>query len=381
MKSLELYRKEKMGMRGLVIFLLFMGLILFSTSSFAVTGVCSNCHTMHYSQDGTRLSGWGTAGPYDYLLIADCLGCHAMGTANAIETIGTSQVPQVMHTDTRDLAGGNFAYILGVKGPGADDSYGHNVVDFGASYKESTLYNPPGAHHAGQVTADELTCAGENGCHGLRDISGSPPNEITGIVAMKGSHHRDVDGQLDVADQPWNSYRFLWGVKGYEDTDWQYTSSATDHNEYFGASTPMSLSGCSSTQCHPGGDVNYVKPASQTISGFCATCHGTFHSLEGIGGDTSSPFVRHPTDVVLPSTGEFSAYNGGNPGPYSLDAPLARQTVPASSSSTVNLDSDVVMCLSCHKAHATQYPDMLRWDYSSIVTGGSGGCHICHTNK
>ncbi|RMF99846.1 MAG: hypothetical protein D6726_12305, partial [Nitrospirae bacterium] len=127
--------------------------------------------------------------------------------------------------------------------------------------------------------------------------------------------------------------------------------------------------------CHSGFTID-VKPASHTISGFCATCHGVFHSLSGIGGDTAPPFRRHPTDIVLPNTGEFTNYTT-----YNLDAPVARTTVPSNSSSTVTPGTDVVMCLSCHKAHATDYDDMLRWDYSAITTGGSGGCLICHTGK
>ena len=33
------------------------------------------------------------------------------------------------------------------------------------------------------------------------------------------------------------------GVNGYEDTDWQYTKSDADHNEYAGESAPIQL-GC-----------------------------------------------------------------------------------------------------------------------------------------
>ena len=334
-----------------------------------ITGECSNCHTMHNSQNGSAVSA---SGPNELLLKADCLGCHAMGTANRIETLGTSSVPQVLHTDPAgDLAGGNFAYITGTGGYSADDTHGHNVIDFGVAYKEDVNYNPPGAYHAGQPTADELTCAGKNGCHGIREVSSSG---VTGILALKGAHHGNVNGQLSVADTVANSYRFLWGVKGYEAGNWQNIDS-NNHNEYFGASSPLdyNTTGCGS--CHDS-SVTYVKPNNQTISGFCGGCHGNFHLLDGIGGDTTAPFTRHPTDIIIPSGGEFDAYTT-----YNIDAPVARTTVPSAPSSTVSSGTDVVMCLSCHKAHATAYPDMLRWDYTTIVTGGSGGCLICHTGK
>ncbi len=67
---------------------------------------------------------WKGTGPYPALTRGSCLGCHGMGGSNKIVTIGSSEIPQVYHTDTEDLAGGNFAYILGAKGSGAADSKG-----------------------------------------------------------------------------------------------------------------------------------------------------------------------------------------------------------------------------------------------------------------
>jgi predicted CXXCH cytochrome family protein len=85
--------------------------------------------------------------------------------------------------------------------------------------------------------------------------------------------------------------------------------------------------------------------------------------------------------VSLPATGEYAAYTE-----YDLDAPVGRLTVPATSSSVVTPGSDAVMCLSCHVAHASNYPDMLRWDYDAMIAGNAGaaagtGCFSCHTTK
>ncbi|MBU4209516.1 MAG: hypothetical protein KKD12_07595 [Proteobacteria bacterium] len=68
-------------------------------------------------------------------------------------------------------------------------------------------------------------------------------------------------------------------------------------------------------------------------------------------------------------------------------APVARvniTTVNEAANATVTPGTDVVMCLSCHGAHATAYADILRWDYTGMVTGGSSnttGCFVCHTTK
>jgi predicted CXXCH cytochrome family protein len=165
------------------------------------------------------------------------------------------------------------------------------------------------------------------------------------------------------------------GVRGLENTHdkWQNRSDIS-HNEYFGATSPISTDVCSS--CHYA--ATDIRPSNNTISGFCATCHGVFHLLQDIGGSTISPFTRHPTDVVIPNEGEYQYYTT-----YSVEAPPGRTTVPDSVSSTVYPGSDVVTCLSCHAAHATDYPDMLKWDYNEMVAagGGSGGCFTCHTTK
>ncbi len=379
---------EFLGTFALVFLLI---LFLPGNSSAKVTGVCSNCHTMHNMQGGSALSNYGAdgkpwkgTGPNPALLRGTCLGCHGMGEASKIKTIGSSQIPQVYHTDAADLASGNFRYIE----TGADDR-GHNVVELGNA--DGVLDGAPGAinqfSHDVCVTDSNLTCAGENGCHGKRVLDAGG-----GLPALKGAHHGNVDGQLNTADSVSNSYRFLLGVKGLENPTavatekWQNVN-ATSHNEYYGATTPQVL-GCSGgeTTCHIGGS---VQSPNNTISGFCATCHGLFHTLtgagmdswEGIGSSTSSPFQRHPTDIVIKDSDEYAVANRT----YKAQAPVGRTTVPASAITTATAN-DVVTCLSCHAAHASNYPDMLRWNYpGDMVAGGGGadgtGCFTCHTEK
>ena len=94
-----------------------------------------------------------------------------------------------------------------------------------------------------------------------------------------------------------------------------------------------------------------------------------------------SPFIKYPKDVSLPTTGEYTICIG-----YKLFAPVARRKVPVRASSSVAPGSDVVMCLSCRVAHASNYPDMLRWDYSTMIAGNAGktsgtGCFACYTSE
>ncbi|RKY69312.1 MAG: hypothetical protein DRP97_05425, partial [Candidatus Latescibacterota bacterium] len=76
-------------------------------------------------------------------------------------------------------------------------------------------------------------------------------------------------------------------------------------------------------------------------------------------------------------------------GSYNPIAPVGRQNIDSisSPSSTVTVGSSgvMVMCLSCHRAHGSPYPDMLRWNYLNTCEAGQSnancGCFICHTSK
>ena len=167
----------------ITVFLVFLfAVLVYGYADAKITGVCSNCHTMHNSQDGADVKA---GGPYDALTKGDCLGCHGQspsGTANII-----SNTPQVLHAGTTDLAGGNFAYITGGKTRDTADSStaGHNVSDIGVD--EATLTAPPGDENSTGITAGtggNFTCAGTYGCHGDRSTEGN-------FASISGAHHAD----------------------------------------------------------------------------------------------------------------------------------------------------------------------------------------------
>lgn len=353
--------------------------LIYGFADAVVSGPCVSCHTMHNSQNNASMMYAGQTGPVEYLLRGNCLGCHGQGTGANI----VSSIPQVRHSNATDLAGGNFGYITALKARDAADAgatsstVGHNVIDF-TGFTEATLTAPPGDENATGVTNANFTCAGQFGCHGNRLTAGS-------MAAIKGAHHANDAvlkfGTISEAGQGGTtalSYRFLLGVKGGEETNWMgIAPSNTVHNEYKGAIDR----GTESTISSPGGG---------TISGLCAECHGTFHGT-GVGDiGTAEPWLRHPTDIVMPVTGEYQYYNsstgGGAAANYNIDAPVARVTITNSivSTTTPGTNNSIVMCLSCHKAHATANADILRWNYEDISAGGGQSntrCFICHTQK
>ena len=373
-----------MEKRIVIILIVFLCSVMVYGHADAISGECSNCHTMHNSQDGAPVN---EDGPQDYLLNAGCVACHTAPTGQLSEF----NAPVVLHTDPPNgqgggstLAGGDFYWVN--LDEVANASLGHNAIDIpGVTFKDTNMpdFNPPGWDPAatsgftfGQVAAGEsnwtsqLTCAGSYGCHGSHSVAGSFPG-------LSGGHHQNTGGtatKADVADTVGNSYRFLGGIKGLENVGWNWSENPELHNEYFGEDNISDRSS----------GVNYG--TRTTISFLCAECHGLFHSI--IDGDSisGSPWIRHPTDLALPDGGEYALYNtsdGAAIGNYSLEAPVARVDVPDLSSLTVNAGVDIVMCLSCHRAHGSDQDDLLRWNYENMIAAGnnSGGCFICHTDK
>lgn len=331
-----------------------------------VTGPCGNCHTMHNSQNSLPVArvgtgaGWDGAGkisggslqadPLPHLLASGCVGCHTSTTGETIISIGGSKIPIVFNTagyPAKPLAGGNFYYVS--LGGAANDVYGHNV--YGISGVDNNITEAEGAPgrdggpgcdgcHYTLAKSPSLSSLGKNGCEGCH---------------YEVAHHNDT--------KPW--YRFLKGhlgdgfyATGIEESNWEQSPTSATHNVYQGT-----------TVVHTWGT---GLQSTHSISSFCSGCHYEFHQLMG----SSSLWLRHPTDILLPQTGEYAGYNPETN--YSVEAPVA-WTDPSNPSRA----TAVVMCLSCHRVHGSPYADILRWDYGTMLAGGTntGGCFTCHTLK
>ncbi|MEA1922101.1 MAG: cytochrome c3 family protein [Pseudomonadota bacterium] len=359
-----------------------------------VSGSCSNCHTMHNSQNGLAMNFEDDeTQPNQHLLrTSGCIGCHAQGGMSNVVDFSGCSVPQVMHINSTDLAAGNFAYINGTKGSGASPSKGHNVIDL---CPQDPVHNyPPGGPYKNSgagirhpdTMPERLTCAGAYGCHGSSHIEDP-------IGSMLGAHHADTTktaGGLDkpTGDTVGNSFRFLVGVSGLEVADWQNRDSA-HHNEYNkdnfqlpGFPNQSSCDWCHTT-AGPGrpGTGDVLEPDSGTAY-LCMRCHPGMHSWI----EKNAAWYRHPSNVAIPDESEYAHYTV-----YNVDAPVSRNVIPDTPSAVVTpwrsaqgAGNDYVTCISCHKAHATDYPDLLRWDYAGIEAGGGSsdeGCFICHSTK
>ncbi len=371
MKKSEEYKMHK---RYLIFIIIIMSMLVIGVPlqlSAKVTGVCSNCHTMHNSQDGDAVNAGGSLDnliklPDDSAGSADvCVGCHSSTTAETI----INSVPIVYNTTepTTPLAGGNFHWVAA-----GDDSKGHNVYGLASpdSLTEAPGKNPAGCGTAGSchytlATAPSESNYNRGGCRGCHVFTYH--HEDNGVYRFLKGHDQNpdasiVDDRRDIITNP--DY-----VTGVEDDDWEYTTNNTgDHNYYKGTDEVYSSSGI-------------ALKATHSITAFCSGCHGVFHGPltlgEGMGG--SSPWRRHPTDIQLPDEGEYGGYDPDVDANYSTLSPVAWLDPENPTRSGA-----IVMCLSCHRPHGSDQPDLLRWAYGNCVAGTSNsncGCFNCHTEK
>jgi len=350
----------------IVLFLVVMNPGKASCLTDAMRKPCGACHTMHNSQDGTSVSPTGLVAAQSALLRDTCYGCHT-GTNDGSEPyVLQASPPDYLATGTEathnTLAGGTFYWVsIG------DYLKGHDVAGIAPVQNARTA---PGAQTGtGFFNATSpLTCAGTSGCHGDAGIQSE-------TASIYGSHHSDVaiDG-LSVA----GSYRFIDGILGFEDPDWEYTVTPVLHNQYKGV------------------DRSTDNDANGTISHLCTKCHGDFHYGATPAGvsDTSfdSPWIRHPVDydmadlVIADPTIEYANYGDGAAGTYNVRTPVGSVDVSAPLSTNLLSTSGeaIIVCISCHRAHGSRWDYSLRWNYKGwpdLANDGYNGCGDCHTAK
>ena len=342
-----------------------------------VKGLCSNCHTMHHSQTPWP-AGWDSSSPNPALLVNDCVGCHSSDNSPTYYDLSGCKTPVVLYTGgsapNSYLAGGNFWWVAQ-----GNDAKGHNVLGIVGT---DVLSEAPG---------NPNKCS--NSCHyslatelpeSLQDptMYGSfGANGCTGCHLYPAHHANDhLNGQPGLVGKSEGWYRFLnghmhdpdFGVEGYEHGLWEAgqpnlaTGNADNHNEYLGWEGQLESSGSFAN-------------LGNTMTAFCCGCHGDFHKEQASG-----QWIRHPSDAVIPNSGEYAdafGANGTGTGPYDPLVPVARTSLPSPDRSQVYIGTDLVQCLSCHRPHGSPYFKLMRWDYKNWPGAGDDKCTVCHTTK
>jgi len=330
---------------------------------------CEGCHTMHNSNGNAEMTmnatGIGIANAY-LLQGADasstCLNCHGSGTTIHSYHVATEGAVNSGDVPAQFGPGGDFSWITASSGNG--QNLGHNVVAAnynGGLLADTTLTTAPG----GTYDANDLGCSSCHDPHGKYRILDDGTVATSGAPIVESGSY----GAIPAAGEAVGVYRLLGGAA--------YTPESTGYA--FGTSDPpvaVAPSTYNTSTVAGGATVAY----GSNMSEWCANCHALMHN------DSYPTNLRHPAGnaAALPAdiVANYNSYvksgdmTGGTylalvPFENGLSSSAADRTTLAGLATTPALaaTTDNVMCLSCHRAHASGFDSMLRWnqDYEFIT--------------
>ncbi|MEI6226717.1 MAG: cytochrome C [Deltaproteobacteria bacterium] len=392
-----------------------------SFGSFHAGGVaaCDGCHVMHNANNGnirsTAVAPWSNAVPAFLLQGSDqsstCLLCH--GSASTSVGLGASATPFVM-TNTSTTAsymqytpGGDFGWLKigGTKEPSLN-SHGHNVVASDFGFAADSRVAPGGTYKGAADGSGAFACSNCHDPHGRYRMQGDSATWNwaypggTGTAAINQPIYSSGSyGNPPTATGAVGSYRLLAG-RGY------VPASNVANPFPFPNNPPVAVAPLGYNKQEAGGGVQEVRVAyGSGMSEWCQNCHTNIHLDNYVSGAMNATGQRHPagSDAFLKidqanvyntyvSSGKWAAnqqrytslvpfesankikYDGVGGKTPDL-AILAAATAPGADPVIFKASTDSnVMCLSCHRAHASAFAGMTRWNVDdTFITNGTSG--------
>jgi len=315
-------------------------------------GACEGCHTIHNSKDGLPLGRTSSA----LILASDpssvCLNCHS--------GIGSFSSHHVSSPDGSALTpGGDFYWLrktftwAGGSSPGA--SHGHNIVarDHGFSADPSRNTAPWGSYPSAS-----LSCTSCHDPHG-----GATPESLA--VSGSGSY-----GEAASAGTIRGNYRLLAGI-GY---------NGGDASLNFTFSNPAPTARQNSLRPFGETDTSHVDYGAN-MSEWCANCHTDILNREHRNSDSN---FGHPVGNGERLEDYVNTYNryvrtgdmsGSSATAYLALVPFERGLTDVSQldpTGTQGPDNNSnIMCLTCHRAHASAFKFAGRWDFTAELVVNS----------
>lgn len=337
--------------------------------------------------------GWiGQAAAFHDGGVADCLGCHSMHSPQSSQNLlaGTDQSSTCLNCHENearfyavssreaDILGGMAPYQ---RGPGGDfawlrkdytwvddfgdthnesgDNHGHNIVAVDYNYTpDATNTTTPGG---GSIDPANLACSS---CH---DQHGKTRRLSDGTIASTGA---PIIASGTYADSPEPAAGEAVGV---------YRLLRSEHQTDLGTGgVTFSVPPPAAKAPHEAmGNVRVAYGAG--MGDWCSTCHPNMH--------VDSGNHVHPMDQNL-GTNIANIYNSyvssgiatGNSAtsfnplvPFQFDNSTDYPALAAMTASTAGpTSSDRVLCLSCHRAHASGWTYMTRWDTAQAIIARAG---------
>jgi hypothetical protein len=353
-------------------------------------GECEGCHTMHNSYEGMPLTQTSAVGIANkYLLKGNdqssvCLNCHqkAGDTGPTVFHVSTADTDMPVGTPPRQMSpGGDFGWLkknytwmpsLGsATQTSTGDSHGHNIVaqDYGYFADAYKNTSPGGSYPAASL-----------GCTSCHDPHGKFRRRADGSVAPGGAPTKG-SGSLAGSSEPdtLNSvgvYRLLGGVG--------YNPKSLSAGFAFNYNPPAAIAPDSYNRSESVTQTRVAYGAG--MSDWCRNCHANIHT------DAVPTPLKHPAGSALTAgisdyydryikdgdlTGiEANAYLSLVPfevGTSNYATLKSIVTMTPSKGPSTSDGTPAVMCLSCHRAHASGWDNSMRWNNKTakIVHNGT----------
>jgi cytochrome c553 len=338
--------------------------------------------------------------------VAECVGCHQMHDANGANLlIGVDQSTTCLitchgvagqssyHVATPDATmpagsppsntgpGGDFGWIrktynFTIRGGASTDpgyTHGHNII--AAGYSGGYAVDPvnttaPG----GTFPSAQLNCVSCHDMHGKGRWLTTEAYAKTGQAIWTSGSYGSIPSTFPGTGELMATgvYRLLRASEGVDGVT-------------FPSLPPVAVANSAYNRTE---DVTQTRTAyASGMSPFCGTCHPDMHSTAGL--------LRHPQNVVMSGAvqGIYNSYvkSGdltGDPTKSYLSLVPYEEGLTYSAANITTLKGHAltndgylngpsgaaqVMCLSCHRAHASGWPEMLRWnpEVTTITVAGA----------
>ncbi len=337
---------------------------------------CDGCHTMHNTSGGFAMTSKGTANRY-LLLGSDqsstCLLCHSSSTPTDSYRVATSPIPAQGLPPQQLTPGGDFAYLqksyswldstTGLAVASIGDAHGHNIIATDFLYLQDSRYSlaPGGSYPSASLSC--ISCHDPHGGYRIMDGTSGTIARSGKPIMGSGSY-----GALPTTTEAVGSYRLLAGM-GYAPASYPLAPFASD--------PPIAVAPLVYNRAENISDTRVAY--GRGMSEWCQNCHaGLQHSTypnATVGNHPYGNTAKLPSDVVA----TYNAYiNTGNmtgtiATAYTSMVPfeegitdltlLAADTTSTAGAST----GDNVMCLTCHRAHASAWDSATRWNAAKGV--------------
>lgn len=289
---------------------------------------CAGCHTMHNSQDGVPVDG-ANPGGNEFLLTAAtpsdaCLRCHA-GYGQFRD--GTGYGPGGdFYWVTKD-----FSWLGHSPTPvvSSGDSHGHNVISTTAGIvQDATLTAAPG----GTFDSQYLRCTS---CH---DPHGNQNFRLLYGTAEGPRHNGSRYSFTAEAPVAIGNSRKTYTSDGEE---------RSDHHTVYISGMSEWCANCH-IDMHSGNNTNFIHPTGENLGSTIAANYNAYVSTDDLTGGSAAtsylglvPFEDVQYDPTTDPSTILPAYFTAGPD-----------------------GQDQVMCLTCHRSHASAFGDIARWDMS-----------------